>query len=171
MKLDITALYFFGAYGLGMLAFWVIGWTVQRKSDVGGRDDTDHATGAWVDFANRPLALCVASALMLWVSLAASIVRWQARNLPSAVDGAGDLAFNVDEPGDYSIFSDSLSGVPSVQRGVRAHVLQNGCCLCTGNVAAFGTSVRWEPCCISRLNCRAARKSAATVPTPAGALA
>jgi len=60
--LDIYAPYFFGAYGLGMLAYW------SNRSALGGIAMLGIAllglTGLWIDFRN-PVAVALGSALLL----------------------------------------------------------------------------------------------------------
>lgn len=64
--LDITALYFFGAYGLGMLAFWATQLTNSRERLLWvGLLTAASLLALWVDFRARiALALTVALALV-----------------------------------------------------------------------------------------------------------
>lgn len=73
--LDITALYFFGAYGLGMLAFWATQLTDRRERLLWvGLLTLTTLLALWVDFRARlALALGVALALV-WLQRPAGAV-------------------------------------------------------------------------------------------------
>lgn len=73
--LDITALYFFGAYGLGMLAFWATQQTASQERLLWvGLLTLTSLVALWVDFRPRiALALMVALALV-WLQRPAGAV-------------------------------------------------------------------------------------------------
>jgi peptidoglycan/LPS O-acetylase OafA/YrhL len=169
-KLDITALYFFGAYGLGMLAFWVTRLDSSKEKAMWvGAMMLITLLALWVDFRERiALALCVASALMWWYQRPQS-VRWQAKYHPLLTAPVIWLTWIGKRS--YSIF---LIHFPVCllfnavfARTFAEQLLPNA----LGMVAAFGTSVLAGALLYQQVEMRAARKSAATVPTQPAALA